>query len=660
MAVWRITASVGALAIAIALQTSALQISALAQNGSQDGFKEALEESLQGGPEEPLREGARQPIQSLAELVPDTIYPPAVSEELLKLAVEPKPEAEPGLDAAPSTTASLSPVMGDSPAAGVSSSLSGAQVPSPALAAPSALPSDAAQTGELAAGLSALIAERLPLIISSIPRLSENERQGLVSYYKARENHPLWIADGQFSMPAKAVAARLADAAEDGLFQRDYPVPSIAAASNSAMVEAELRLSGLAVLYARDARGGRLEPRRISSMMTPKLALPSAADVLDTLLAASDANKALENYHPPHDGYTALKSKLAEIRKGRTTQEPMVMVPAGPPLRVGMRDARVPLIRARLNLGPDTNSGQDINSKQDINAKQDTNSRQNANSKQDMAVYDAELANAVSSFQKNAGLRVTGITGPSTIDAMRTSPASRLDADIVAQMERWRWLPADLGNRHVFVNIPEFTVRVMEAGMPIHTARVIIGKPETPTPVFSHVMDHLVVNPSWFIPPSIMKNDILPGLAKDPDYAAKRGYVVTKRGNNVTVRQPPGERNALGNVKFMFPNEHAVYLHDTPGRHLFSADKRAFSHGCVRVDQPMKLAEILLGRDEGWSEQRLRGLVGGGERTIRFTRPLAVHLTYMTHVVDANGNIKTFSDIYGFHQRVRSALGLSG
>ena len=208
------------------------------------------------------------------------------------------------------------------------------------------------------------------------------------------------------------------------------------------------------------------------------------------------------------------------------------------------------------------------------------------------------------------------------------------------------------------VNLPDFSLRLVEGGRTIHRARVIVGKAETQTPVFSHRMEHVVVNPSWHIPPSIMKNEILPGLARDPGYAARRGYEVVRRGNTISVRQPPGERNALGFIKFMFPNQHSVYLHDTPSRGLFSADRRAFSHGCVRVDQPFRLAEFVLG-DQGYTEERLRRLIGSSERTIKLTRFLPVHLGYFTVFVDEDGQLQRREDLYGHDGRVKTALGLS-
>jgi len=242
------------------------------------------------------------------------------------------------------------------------------------------------------------------------------------------------------------------------------------------------------------------------------------------------------------------------------------------------------------------------------------------------------------------------------IAPLRGATPARVEGDLIANMERWRWLPADLGREHIAVNIPEFRLRILRNEAVIHQTRVIVGKPETPTPVFSGVMEYAIVNPSWNVPPSILKNEFLPRLAADPLYAAKRGYEVIRRNGQIAIRQPPGERNALGFIKFMFPNQHAVYLHDTPNRSLFSAERRAFSHGCVRVDQPFRLADVVLGA--AWSESRLRGLIGHGERTISLPERLPVHLMYFTTSVDERGVLRSMEDLSGVNRRVRVALGL--
>jgi len=229
--------------------------------------------------------------------------------------------------------------------------------------------------------------------------------------------------------------------------------------------------------------------------------------------------------------------------------------------------------------------------------------------------------------------------------------------DLIANMERWRWVERELGDRYIEVNLPEFMLHVVDHGKIVHTTRAIVGKPETPTPLFSDKMQYLIVNPSWHVPYSIVKKEFLPKLAEDPDYAAKSGYEVTQNGDLVTIRQPPGERNALGFVKFMFPNQHAVYLHDTPTRKLFANTERAYSHGCVRVDDPFSLAAIVL-NDPKYTVDGLKAQIGKGEHLIRLAAPLPVQLTYFTVVPDENGELRKVGDIYGYDQSVQAALGL--
>jgi murein L,D-transpeptidase YcbB/YkuD len=381
------------------------------------------------------------------------------------------------------------------------------------------------------------------------PRLPKKEREAIAAFYAIGGFKPLWVKEGAWTAAARAVIARLQAAHEDALDPAEYPAPALGA-TPADLALAEVKLSALAVVYARDARGGRIEPARLSSLITPKLELPAADAVLTHVGSAADAGAALASYNPPHAGYRALKAKLAAVRGASTS--------------------------------------------------------------------------------------------------------SRLESDLVANMERWRWLPTELGARHILVNVPEFKLRLMDNGRAVHQARVIVGKPETPTPLFSDLMDHAIVNPSWTVPPSIFKNE----FRSDVAYAASRGYQVVRGKNGaVSIRQPPGERNALGFIKFMFPNQHAVYLHDTPNRSLFGAERRAFSHGCVRLDQPFRFAEAVLGSE--WSEGRLKSLIGRGERTIRLTQKLPVHLAYFTTFVDEAGELRQIADLYGVNSKVRTALGFS-
>ncbi len=233
---------------------------------------------------------------------------------------------------------------------------------------------------------------------------------------------------------------------------------------------------------------------------------------------------------------------------------------------------------------------------------------------------------------------------------------SRLEDELLANMEFWRWLPRDLGAERIMVNVPEFTARLYRDNAPILAVRVITGKPDKPTPLFSNKIQQIVVNPSWNVPQSIIQKEMLPHLAALRD----QGYEIRTVNGRLHIRQPPGERNALGQIKFVFPNDYAVYMHDTPTRRLFAASRRAFSHGCVRVDQPFKLAEDLLQPQNGWDEERIRKLIGPHERWVKLPQPVPIHIVYFTAAVDDSGQLKQFGDIYGYDRKVRDTLGLGG
>lgn len=493
--------------------------------------------------------------------------------------------------------------------------------------APGTRAQDAPATAVAADPVGEALAARLTDAKSALhPRLGRKDREAMAAFYAIGGYQMLWLKDGAWTAPAQALVRRLKSADEDGLEAADYPIPAPPGgkdASPAALAEAELKLSAVAVAYARDARGARIDPSRLSNLITPKLDLPAADAVLTSLAAAADAGAALAAYNPPHAGYRALKDKLAQLRASRPSPS-AVRVPQGATLKVGMRDPRVRLIRARFSLG-----GDDI-------------------------AYDERVASAVADFQREKGLPANGELDRKTVTALSGPAPSLTEEDILANMERWRWLPADLGRRHIWVNVPEYRLRLMTDGRPVHEARVIVGKPDTPTPLFSDEMDHAIVNPSWYMPPSIFKNE----FNSDPAFAAARGFEVRHgRDGGITVRQPPGERNALGFVKFMFPNRHAVYLHDTPNRRLFAADKRAFSHGCMRLDQPFRFGELVLGPQ--WTEARLKSLIGKGERTIKLPEKIPVHITYFTLQIDEKGGVHRTADLYGVNNKVRVALGLA-
>lgn len=458
-------------------------------------------------------------------------------------------------------------------------------------------------------------------------------REALAAFYEARQYAPVWIADAKWNDKASSAIARLERAADDALSLRATPIPALSGKDEAAIASADVALSELIAAYARQASGVRVDPLTISKQITAKPDVVDVGRALTEVSSAADAGAKLASYNPQHAGYQLLREKLAELRHAApAVAQSKKRIPAGPVLKAGMRDDRVPLIRARFGL---------------------TLTQDN-----DELVYDTKVAAAVADFQKQNGLPASGTLTTRTIDALSDGDPERLENELIANMESWRWMPRDMGEERIEVNIPDYMVRVYRGEKIIHQARVIVGKPQTPTPIFSNAMQFLIVNPYWNVPPSIIKKEMLPKLKEDPDYLKKLGYeVLPQKGGGVAVRQPPGERNALGWIKFMFPNEHAVYLHDTPTRHLFANAKRAFSHGCVRVDQPFSLAEIVLG--EGWTEERVKALKGGGERMVKMPRPLQIHIGYFSAFVDEHGKLQLREDIYGYSQKVRAALGLS-
>jgi murein L,D-transpeptidase YcbB/YkuD len=213
-----------------------------------------------------------------------------------------------------------------------------------------------------------------------------------------------------------------------------------------------------------------------------------------------------------------------------------------------------------------------------------------------------------------------------------------------------------MGERRIEINVADYSVAVMEGDTIIHQSRVIVGKPETPTPIFSNVMRYVLINPSWQVPDSIIQKEMLPKL----DHLSRHGYEVKTVGGRLTVRQLPGETNALGRFAFMFPNDYSIYLHDTPSRELFDEETRALSHGCIRVEDPLSLAELVLGGEaKGWSAERIEAAFGGRERTVFLPQPLPVHVEYFTEFVDESGELRERPDVYGLTQRVAGMIAAS-
>jgi murein L,D-transpeptidase YcbB/YkuD len=278
-----------------------------------------------------------------------------------------------------------------------------------------------------------------------------------------------------------------------------------------------------------------------------------------------------------------------------------------------------------------------------------------------VSTYTEPLQKAVQQFQARHGLAATGLIGAETVAALNVPVDARI-RQIELNLERWRWLPQDLGDRYVLVNIPEMRLRVYEGDRVPLTMAVVVGTPDTPTPIFNDQMRYVVLSPYWNVPDSIAQGETVPGLVKDPTYLTRNNMeIVDKSGKAIPVsdmdmdaldqyrfRQRPGKANSLGLVKFMFPNEHNVYLHDTPADSLFARAGRAFSHGCVRVENPMALAEYVLRDQPTWDTKAITAAMHAGTETqVSLTAPLPVYLGYWTAGVDEAGTLHFRPDVYG-------------
>jgi len=466
----------------------------------------------------------------------------------------------------------------------------------------------------------------------------KNERAAVEKFYGTREYAPVWTQAGKLTDAGKGVVARLNDAASDGLNAADYPVPDFAAATSpDALADVELKLTASVLDYARQAQSGRMHWSQVSADILYPEHPTDAAEVLANVTTAKDASAALDGYNPPHKLYKQLKSKLAELRG--QGEGPAVQIAEGPALvfkpgtkkqpGVAPEDARVPQLRAKLGVAENPD---------------DTH-------------YDAKVAEAVRKFQEGAELKATGVLDDRTVKAINSPKRDRQIDTVIVNMERWRWLPRQLGassigNAYVILNIPDYTLRVMHNGGPIWTTRVVTGKPGThATPLLTETMKYITVNPTWNVPPSIVYNEYLPALQQDPTVLQRMGLRLEQnRDGSVHISQPPGEANALGRIRFNFPNKFLVYQHDTPDKYLFAKDERAFSHGCMRVQNPDQYASVLMNIEQPndhYTPEKIRSMYGSSEIDLKFPTPVPVNITYQTAFVDDAGKLQLRKDVYG-------------
>ena len=446
----------------------------------------------------------------------------------------------------------------------------------------------------------------------------------LPEFYERRSFRPAWTSPAVTDELVRAIR----DSAGDGLDPADYHLAAIerlrakTPATQETQGRLDLLLTDAAVRLAYHLRFGKVDPEALDPNwnLESDLGGIDPATVLQQAIDQGRVYQALEDLKPHYPFYTRLKDALAEYRRIAAAGG-WDSIPPGGPLKLGVTDARVSKLRHRLGVTGDLPAA----------AAADPSS-----------AYEAAVAAGVKAFQERHGLPADGVISPATLRALDVPVAARID-QIRATLERSRWVMHDLPDRFVLVNVAGFTVAVVGKDGPGWESRVVVGKTYTKTPIFKADMRYIVLNPTWTVPPGIMKKEVIPGMRRDPRYLERKGYQMV----NGQVVQPAGPKNALGRVKLIMPNPHHVYLHDTPQKAYFKETSRSFSHGCVRVEKPFELAALALD-DPAWTTQALLDAAATGKtRTIVLRQPLPVLILYWTAAVSVDGSVEFLPDVYG-------------
>jgi len=426
-----------------------------------------------------------------------------------------------------------------------------------------------------------------------------------------------------------------------------------AATRAAALIRFEMALSARVLRYVHDAQDGRIDPNRISTGYYDFPAKPlDGVALLGSLAQTADVRAALESHHPQNPEYRALRAELETLR---ASEENDVVVDPNLLLKPGQTSPELPKLLKLIARNLDDEMG---------GAYGEILSRLVGSE-----TYVPELVPVIEAAQKKAGQKSDGVIGPRTVAALAgTSKADRL-AKVEVALEELRWLPSDLGNPRVFINEPAFTASFIEDGEEKLKMRAVIGKVTNQTAFFYDTVKTVDYHPYWGVPQSIIVNEMLPKLRSDPGYLDRAGYEVTdSRGKRIpsssidwgaygakvpyNVRQQPSEANALGELKILFPNRFAIYMHDTPQKSFFKQDVRAFSHGCVRLENPRGMAAAVLGKSVDYVADKLKG----GHSEEKVTRTVPVYVAYFTAWPDMTGKVEYFRDIYSRDERVRQAI----
>ncbi|MCK7546762.1 murein L,D-transpeptidase [Marinobacter koreensis] len=482
-------------------------------------------------------------------------------------------------------------------------------------------------------------------------------RQTLQRFYENRGYRLAWVRESR----RQALADAIERLPRDGLNPADYHGELLqelvrrpeATLSEELIADRDLLFTDAFLLAGSHLADGKVNPESIHAEWTLTGRKTDIVPLLSRALDTGTLAQTLDDLRPRNADY--LKLVQARERLSRLLGQPWLPIPDGPSIRPGDTDTRLPVIHQRLI------------ALEDLSASASTASD----------LYDGELEAALPDFQARHGLEPDGIIGRQTLDALNRMPVERI-RQIDASLERWRWLPRSLGDTYVLVNIAGFRLQMVKKGREVLHSRVIVGRPYRQTPVFSDRIRYLVFNPTWTVPRKLMVEDQLPEIRRDPGYLDRLGIEVfegwgadrrkvdprsvdwaalSKNHFPYQLVQGPGPQNALGRIKFMFPNRYDVYLHDTPGRYLFGRQERTFSSGCIRVEKPFELADQLLANGMDWSRQRIDVLVATGETTtVVLPLPIPIHIQYWTAWVDEQGRLQFRDDIYHRDGRLLNEL----
>jgi len=503
------------------------------------------------------------------------------------------------------------------------------------------------------------VPEAIKAQLAERPAFLRGDREGdrvlksVRTFYEKRAYAPAWIDGRRPTGHLDALLDALRAAEQEGLDPAAYGTQALIAHRQNAggkrfsrdafpvedIDDVDVWSTWAFMSYVSDLSDGVTDLSQISKSWGVRPEPVDPVKALNAALADGDIEQAIANAAPQHPEYAALRKALADHRR-IATWGGWPKVPGDLKLKEGAEHDAVPAIRKRLAMTHDYKGSADDPSR----------------------VFDTALVDAVKLFQLRHGLAEDGVVAGKTLAAMNVPVTARL-RQIELNMERWRWLPRDLGEHHARVNIPEYRLDLWEGDNIAMTMRVVVGTPANKTPVFADQMTHIVFSPYWNVPPSIASEETLPAVQNDPGYLDRNNLEVVGTSGSVIdpssvdwsnpdsyrFRQKPGTSNSLGLVKFMFPNQHNVYLHDTPADALFAKPARAFSHGCVRVEQPTKLARYLLRDEKQWTEDRIDAAMHAGtERHVKLPKPIPVYLLYMTaRASHADGAVHFREDVYG-------------